>query len=71
MAIRNYVAQSLQMFGINAWTNSEELIPELEAKSTQRVIPFLKKFEQQLSAVLKTVLEVGVQRFTSLFGTKK
>ena len=35
------------------------------------VIPFLKSLRQRLSAVLKTVLEEVVQRFTSLFGNKE
>ena len=52
---------------------SEGLIPELEAvkSNTQELYHSSKSLKQRLSVVLKTVLEVGVQRFTSLFGTKK
>ena len=52
---------------------SEESIPELEAvrSSTQELYRSSKSLRQQLSVVLKTVFVEGVQRFTSLFGTKK
>ena len=51
----------------------EESIPELEAvrSNTQELYRSSRSLRQQLSAVLKMVLEAGVQRFTSLFGTKK
>src|SRR5210317_1686173 len=52
---------------------SEVSIRGLEAvkSNTQELYLSSKSLSQQLSAVLKTVLEVAVQRFTSLFGTKK
>ena len=54
------------IIGINAG-ELEALTPELEAvKSNTGVIPFSKSLKQRLSVALKTVLEVGVQRFTSI-----
>src|SRR6056300_1332307 len=52
---------------------SEESIPELEAarSSTQALYLSSKNSRQRFSAVLKMVFVEGVQRFTSLFGTKK
>ena len=51
----------------------EESIQELGVvkSSIQELYHSSKSLKQQLSVVLKTVLEVGVQRFTFLFGTKK
>ena len=51
----------------------EESIPELEAvkSNTQELYLSSKSLRQRSSAVLKTVFVEGVQRFTSLFGTKK
>ena len=71
MAIGNYVAQRAGI-GINAGRirgiNSRIRGGEVH---TQELYRSSKNSRQQLSVVLKTVLEVGVQRFTSLFGTKK
>ena len=52
---------------------SEALTPELEAvkSNTQELYRSSKSLNQRLSVVLKTVYEAVVQRFTSLFGTKK
>ena len=52
---------------------SEGLTPELEAvkSSTQELYLSSKNLRQQLSVVLKTALGEVVQRFISLFGTKK
>ena len=70
MAIGNYVAQRAGI-GINAG-RIRGLTPELEAvKSNTGVIPFLKNLKQRLSVAHKTVFVEAVQRFTSLFGTKK
>ena len=71
MAIGNYVAKGL--VSVLTLGESEGLIPELEAvkSNTQELYRSSKSLKQRLSVVLKTVLEVGVQRFTSLFGTKK
>src|SRR5210317_168485 len=51
----------------------EESIPELEAvkSNTQELYISSKRLRQRSSAVLKMVFVEAVQRFTSLFGTKK
>ena len=68
--IGNYVAQRAELV---LMVESDKLIPELEAakSNTQELYHSSKSLKQRLSVVLKTVLEEGVQRFTSLFGTKK
>ena len=69
MSIGNYVAQKVASV---LMVVSEESIPELEAvKSTHRSCTFLKKFESTVKCCTQNGVRAVVQRFTSLFGTKK
>ena len=71
MAIGNYVAQRAGI-GINAG-RIRGINARIRGGEVQHtgVIPFLKKFEATVKCCTQNGVRVGVQRFTSLFGTKK
>ena len=65
--------QNDEVFPLTFEVNRNAKVSPNEAvkSNTQELYLSSKSLKQRLSVVLKTVLEVGVQRFTSLFGIKK